>query len=248
MKDNLIDGRYKIISLAPQNIEEYELSNNNIMKINVVIGERKYNYRKIVFSLSKEAMIGLGYCAIRLSDGFLEGCELRTDPLGTVFPTQAMGFYLTPGSPELFIYRKEFGDLDTNKIKKNKDKHSNINNWKMNKVKFIVDMEFDDDYLEGYNIGHNNVGEIKVYEDGKEITYSGYVILYLSESALLGLGITMLRIANNYKEGDSYIINPRGLDIQNSGLGFYMTNDSPELEIRCETFENALFYDANVRI
>lgn len=248
MKYKLIDDRYKIISLASQNIEEYEQDNNNIMKIST--GDREIDpiVRKVVISLSKEAMIGLGHWALRLSNGFPEGCELRTEPLGAHCANQQTGFYLTPNSAELFFYHKEFGDLDSNGIKKSEKKHHHIENWKKNKGKLLVDMYFDDEFYEGYNIGSKNVGEIMVYEKGKELPQNGCLILYLSHSAFLGLGTTMLRIANNYKEGDSYTINPEGVDTQNSGLGFYLTNDSPELEVRCKTFEDALFYDPNIYI
>lgn len=107
----------------------------------------------------------------------------------------------------------------------------------------LVDLEWGDDYYEMYNIGFNNVARIRVYEDEKELTSKRDIVFRLSKNAFLGLGTSLLRIAHKYKEEDCYLASPIE---QNQEIGFYLTNESSILEIRCKSFENAFYYDKNI--
>ncbi|EKQ50461.1 MULTISPECIES: hypothetical protein [unclassified Clostridium] len=242
--DNIIQGQYRRISLNPLENEEYELNNDNIGEIEILNFSRDIskNY-KVTFEMSKEAMIGFGISAIRLDEGLPEGYDIRVEPLGSSCANQPMGFFLTPDSPELFFYGKEYGCLKDNLI-------NIINNGGNDKkyiskrtVDFLVDLEWDNDYYEIYSIGFNNVARIRVFEDENEITSRCDIVFRLSKSAFLGFGTSLIRIAHKYKEGDYYLSSPVE---QNHKLGFYLTNKSIELEIKCKNNNTAFYYDRNV--
>ena len=59
------------------------------------------------------------------------------------------------------------------------------------------------------------------------------------KNAFLGLGTRLLRMAHRYKEGKSY------LSTEND-IGFYLTNESPILEIKCTTLGSAFDYDSTI--
>lgn len=245
MMDNIIEGQYRRISLNSIENEEYELNNDNIGEIQILQFNRDIskNY-KVLLELSKEAMIGFGISLIRLEEGLPENYDIRIEPLGSNCANQPMGFFLTPNSPELFIYGKEFGYLKENLI--NITNNKIIKNECISKkdVDFLVDLEWDDDYYEIYNIGFNNIAKIRVYEDENEITSRCDIVFRLSKSAFLGLGTSLIRIAHKYKEEDFYLSSP---EIQNQKLGFYLTNKSIALEIKCKNLNNIHYYDKNMK-
>lgn len=219
-----------------------QTNSDNIGQIKILNRDMNRNY-KVVLEMSKEAMIGFGISAIRLEEGLPENYDIRIEPLGSCCANQHMGFFLTPDSPQLFIYGKEYGDLKENSINivhdiGDKNKATNKNN-----IDMLVDLEWDDDYYEMYNIGFNNVARIRVYEDEEELISKRDIAFILSENAFLGLGTSLLRIAHNYKEGNSYVASSIE---QNKEIGFYLTNESQILEIRCKSFENAFHYDKNI--
>ena len=103
----------------------------------------------------------------------------------------------------------------------------------------LVDLEWEDEFYEIYNIGFNNIARIKVYESEKEITSRCDVIFRLSKNAFLGLGTRLLRMAHKYKEGKRYLS-------KEDDIGFYLTNESPILEIKCKTLGSAFDYDPKI--
>lgn len=245
MMDNIIEGQYRRISLNSLEYEEYEFNYDNIGEIQTLNFNRDIskNY-KMVLEMSKEAMIGFGISLIRLEEGLPENYDIRIEPLGSNCANQSMGFFLTPDSPELFIYGKEYGCLKENLIDITNNKKIKNECISKKNVDFLVDLEWDDDYYEIYNIGFNNIANIKVYEDENEITSQCDIVLRLSKSAFLGLGTSLIRIAHKYKEEDFYLISPVE---QNQKLGLYLTNKSIALEIKCKSLNNAFYYDKNIK-
>lgn len=242
--DNVIEKEYKTISLNQLETEEYELNNDNIGEIQILNIKRDTSkcYR-VVLELSKEAMIGFGISAIRLEEGLPENYDIRTEPLGSPCANQPMGFFLTPDSSELFVYGKEYGTLKENSINITNSNIHNNKNISKKRMNILVDMECNDDNYEIYHIGFNNVARVRVYEDENELTSKCDVIFRLSKGAFLGLGTSLIRIAHKYKEGDIYL---NSYMEPNRELGFYLTNESPLLEIRCKKFESAFCYDNNI--
>ena len=106
----------------------------------------------------------------------------------------------------------------------------------------MVDLEWDDDYLESYQLGLNNIGSLKIFHEGKNVTNRSEVIWRLSNNALLGFGMEIIRLAHNFEEDKEY--NTK----RDNNLGMYLTNNSPELIVRCKTFKKIYEYDNNFNI
>lgn len=236
MTEDLKEEKYQIISLDKVDEECYEIKNDNIGQIEILnIAKDKTKEYKVNLELSKEAMIGFAISAIRCKDGLPEDYDIRIEPLGSSCVNQSMGFFLTPDSPELYFYGKEYGTLNENLINKVCEKKEK----NKSKLEVLIDLECEDEFYEIHNIGFNNIARIKVYENEKEITSRCDVIFRLSKNAFLGLGIRLLRMAHKYKEGKSY------LSTEND-IGFYLTNESPVLEIKCTTLGSAFDYDSTI--
>lgn len=236
MSDDLKGERYQIISLDKVDEECYEIENNNIGQIEILNITKDITKKyKVSLELSKEAMIGFAVSAIRCKEGLPEGYDIRVEPLGSSCANQSMGFFLTPDSSELYFYGKEYGTLKENLISKVCEKKEK----NKSQLEVLIDLEWEDEYYEIHNIGFNNIAQIKVYENEKEITSRCDVIFRLSENAFLGLGTSLLRMAHNYKEGKSYVS-------RENDIGFYLTNESPILEIKCITLGSDFDYGSTV--
>lgn len=242
---NIINGHYRKITLNPIENEEYEHNNDNIMEVEILNFKKDTNKNyKVILEMSREAIIGFAMSAIRLDEGLPEGYDIRIEPLGSVCANQAMGFFLTPDSPELFFYGKEYGTLDDNSIKLIRSQVDNLKSVNKKVKDFLVDLEWDDDYCEIYSIGYNNVVRASVFEDENDITSKCDIIFRLSKSAFLGFGTSLIRIAHKYKEDESYFAS---YSKPNKELGFYLTSKSADIEIKCKSQNIALYYDKNVR-
>lgn len=95
--------------------------------------------------------------------------------------------------------------------------------------------------IEDYDENDNNVACFNVYdEQGNNINDQiRYIIMFLSTNAMLGLGTELIRLANNYEEGKEVHILPaskkRGAE---QSMGIYLTPDSCELIIKCQSFKS----------
>ena len=244
MKNKADMGRYKVIPLYDLDIEEYEINKDNIGELLVMQGSKDISERcKVIFSFSKEAMIGFAHEALRLWDNFSESQHIHTEPLGTPLANQSMGFYLTPESSDFIIYCKNYGDLNTYGINKVEDVYKVKSNTNIFKLEYQLDMGFNNDFLQCYNIGFNNVGKIKVIMGDEDITTLCTVIIKLSNSAFLGLGTQLLRLANNLDHKNKYIIEPIGKKNQSCRLGFFLTSNSASMVVHYEHMNNVFYYD-----
>lgn len=244
MENDSVLEKSKVISLYVNEIEEYEVDNDNIGELLVTSWNHDISKQcNVIFNLSKEALIGFGQYSIRLANTFEENYHCHIDPLGGVSSSQGMGFFLTPQSSELIIGCKSHGNLESYGIEKKNNiikRHKNYNNLKIN---YIVDLAFDNDYFECHNIGFNNVAEIRVLKDGENISQTCRLTLMLSRNGLLGLGTELLRLANNYSKNKSLIIWPIEENKLNCELGFFLTTNSASLSVGCEDFQNVFYYD-----
>lgn len=237
--------RYHEVVLNINELSEYEADSDNIAELLVHSGKDDISKQcKVLFSFNKEALIGFGKEAIKLAYNFTENCHLHVDPLGVSYASQTMGFFLTPESPSLVVGCRSFGNLidnGTTRISKNIKDHEDYKNFK---AKYLIDLGFDDDYLEEHNIGFNNVASIKVINDGQDISSKcNFVTLMLSKSALMGLGTELLRLAHNFNKERNYYIIPMGNENYNSKLGFYLTQKSSFLSVGCGNLKDVFYYD-----
>ncbi|MDO7908783.1 hypothetical protein Q5741_20575 [Paenibacillus sp. JX-17] len=99
-------------------------------------------------------------------------------------------------------------------------------------MKYLIDIENDEN--DGFERFADNVGVLQVYDvNGKEITDSSKVTLFLSRNALIGLGTELIRLAHNYKEGRHYHIEPASKEMTVQTLGIFLTPDSCEFIVGC---------------
>jgi hypothetical protein len=237
---NIIDGKYKKIPLNNMIDEEFEVDYDNIGEISIRFGSKDVSKDcKVILMLSKEALIGFGINAIRQFNTFKEYHHFHIEPLGESISNQAMGFFLTPESAELVIGCKNYGSLNKSDFLRiqNIDKDKNYIDFEGS---FLVDLDFDNEYFECYNLGLFNIGSLKVIYENKDISKKCTVSMTLSKNALLGFGTELLRIAHNYKEGRIYQIDEKKLS---SLLGFFMTSNSATFSLECKKFHNVFYYD-----
>lgn len=244
MEENSSSDRYKIIPLYSKELEDYEKSYDNIGELLVFSGSKDISKQcKVNFKLSKEALIGFSSSAIRIAEQFQENHHIHIDPLGTLLSNQSMGFFLTPQSTDLVIGCKSHEDLSHYGIYKMNNIVKVKKNYNDLKFNYLVDMNFDNEFVESYSIGFNNVAEMRVLKDGEDISSRCTVTLMLSKNALLGFGTQLIRLAHNFDKGNNYIIKPISNEEIDCSFGFFLTPNSAFFVIGCESFNNVFYYD-----
>jgi hypothetical protein len=86
----------------------------------------------------------------------------------------------------------------------------------------------------------DNIVHLQVYDsEGNEISDScRYAEIYLSDFAKIGLGTELIRLAHNFEEGKEIHIKPSSKEHgAHQEMGIFLTPDSCELTIKCESFE-----------
>lgn len=219
----IMEDRFMKIPLEPLKNEEHRQEDSSIVDI-VVTTDDNIDQFKIEMELSKEAMIGFGTSLLRLyMEEPSEQFDIRTTPMKEAsIATQPLGFWLTPDSNEYFLYYKEFSEqksMNEDEIK-NYEEHSNYN--------YLVDLEWDDDYLESYQLNFTNVSRLRLLDKSNNVINHKYIIMYFSKQALFRFGVELLRLAHRYTEANVY---------QASDLGINLTKTSPEFKIIAKTFK-----------
>ncbi|GAA0178460.1 hypothetical protein SH2C18_15160 [Clostridium sediminicola] len=238
-------NKYSKIPLYCNEVEEYEINNKNIARLRVFEWNIDVsNQCKVIFNFSKEGLVGLGNYAMRLANEYIEYDHSHIEPLGYSYSTQAMGFFLTPGSPELIFGCEDFGTLNDNGINNAKKLNKSVNFNEL-KLEYLVDLNFDNDFLESHEIGFCNVAEIKVIKNNIDISKKCRVTLMLSKDALIGIGTQALRLAHNYDKRIKYSIIPSNEENSNSSFGFYLTSDSSSMIVGCKDNKNVFYHDKN---
>jgi hypothetical protein len=244
MGKELLNDRYKLIPLYSIGQEEYEMNEDNIAEVSVLLNNIDISKEcEVHFNLSKEALIGFAHHAMRLAYEYQEGIHVHIDPLGVSYSNQAMGFFLTPESPDLILYCKNNGCLNDYSLEKNLMRRNGSCYPITLKFNYLIDMLYDSDYCETYNIGFDNVAEIRVVKDETDITKRCVVLYKFSKNALIGLATEFIRLAHNYCEGKSDIIYPLWSETPNCKLGFFLTAGSATMIIGCKELGNVYEYD-----
>ncbi len=244
MEHKLFTDRYKVIPLYSVEPEEFEIEGDNISELLVLHGGSDISKScKVILNLSKEALIGFSHEAIRLANLFPENCHIHVEPLGTSLSSQSMGFFLTPSSPDLVVYCENQGTLIDYGVDKMNCVYKGKKNFNTLNLKYLIDMEFDSDFVESYNIGFNNVAEMKVLKEGEDFTRKCTVMLKLSKNALLGLGTQLIRLAHNFDSSNNYFVEPINDGNLSCSIGFFLTPKSASLAVGCRNFNNVFYYD-----
>ena len=218
------------------------------------IGSSMNTAHLIEFTLSHEAMIGFATELLWMYEDINDNkkvvvttSQLQVDPS----PSQAVGFYLTPDSPILM--------LKVNSLLEKKEEGYEYQNWKeiIIKIKNVnqyynvkdpSDEESGLSTLESYELSKKNIINIDIFnKKGDNITkdYSA-VIFEINRKGIKEFATMLLVWANNYKEGDEYML-PH-LDELNCGynLGIILAHDSILTKFKCHDLGTAYDYDSRI--
>lgn len=95
--------------------------------------------------------------------------------------------------------------------------------------------------IEDFEQEDDNIAQISVFDksSGKNISKDmQYVILSISSDDMIGLGTEFIRLAHNFEEGKEIHIIPASEEHgAQQNMGIFLTPDSCELVIKCQSFE-----------
>ncbi|MFD4706440.1 hypothetical protein ACFWM3_16440 [Gottfriedia sp. NPDC058432] len=94
--------------------EVFEIEGNNIAEVTVLDsnGNNITNDCRVMISLSKNALIGLGTELIRLAHNYKDGKHFHIEPISKGNVVQSMGIMLHPESCELIVGCGEYDSFD----------------------------------------------------------------------------------------------------------------------------------------
>lgn len=106
--------RYEFDLIDDEN-DEFEQLADNVGTVLVLDknGESAIQQSRVMISLSRNAMIGLGTELIRMAHRFEVGNHMHVDPMQEGLVCQSMGIFLTPESSELIIACGDEKDVDS---------------------------------------------------------------------------------------------------------------------------------------
>lgn len=214
------------------------------------IGHTADMAEQIEFTFSHEAMLGFATELIWMYESIddkmksiMDTKQLRIDPA----PNQVFGFYLTPDSPgfvlELNSLAKEKGDRDIKWKEINiREKNRNI----FYNVKDPSDEDIEFNTLGAYELSRRNLVNIRVFDDeGNDITKGVYtVILKINREGIKDFATMLLVWADNYREGDEYVLPHIGKAEQGYNLGIILTHDSISGKFKAHGLGVANDYDS----
>ena len=207
----------------------------------------------IEFILSQEAMIGFATELLWMYEDIddnrrLVVCtnQLQIDPS----PSQAVGFYLTPNSPMLvlkvnsLIERKEEGYeyknwKEINIRKKNTNQYYNVK---------APSEEGDIITLESYELYKKNIMNINIYNaKGDDITQNYSTVFFeINRKGIKEFATMLLVWANNYKEGEEYILPHIDKSDCGDNLGIILDHNSISTKFKGHDLGTAYDYDSRI--
>lgn len=208
----------------------------------------------IEFTLSHEAIIGFATELLWMYEDIndirklvISTNQLKVDPS----PSQAVGFYLTPNSPMLvlkvnsLIEKKEEGYeyknwKEINIKKKNVNQYYNVTDPSNEEGEIIT--------LEPYELSKRNIINIDIFDaEGNDITKAyNTVIFEINRKGIKEFATMLLVWANNYKEGDEYILpHINKLDC-GYNLGIVLDHKSISTKFKCNDLGTASDYDSRL--
>lgn len=95
-------------------------------------------------------------------------------------------------------------------------------------------------HIEDYASADDNIARFTVFDkQGNDISDQVmYITIFLSKNAMLGLGTELIRLAHNFEEDKEVHIIPTSKEKgAQQSMGIFLTPESCELIIKCESFE-----------
>ena len=203
--------------------------------------ECEINYIEITFS--QDALKGLASNLLWIYEDFDRDRKIleETLPLGNPAGNQVFGFYLTTNSPTFVVHIDN--DILKENIIFNENKYKEMVN---NQNEIEISAPLDDDSPEEFERSFENIVSIKVYaENQKDITQDiNYVSLQMNFEGLRNLGIVLLDIMKNYKEGSMYDFEQFN-DNKKYENRIVLAKDSIPLKLKCGFLGTAFDYEHN---
>lgn len=212
------------------------------------------------FYMTREAMFTFGLNCIYLADSEMY-LDNRTDPIGE-FETVSMGLHLTPDCDSLFIYQTQeqnsfesvlsFDSPSKFKAKVHHwwDSQFPRNNHHKQERQFCVALREEGvGDLEAIQDAICSLATLKIYDKYDNRNYYD-TIFYLNKHGLLGLGITLIRLAHQVKTGQIFIVAREGdivTDSVNIFPGVTLAKNSASLTIGCVELPNWFVYQEQLK-
>ena len=218
------------------------------------IGYKTDTAQWIEFTLSHEAIIGFAtellWMYEELDDNrklIITTYQLQVDPA----PNQAVGFYLTPNSPILV--------LKVNSLAEKKEEGFEYKNWKEIKIRkkninqhynvMCPDPSIEKGgviTLESYELARKNLMNISIFNaEGDDISKDyGTVIFEINREGIKDFATMLLVWADNYKEGDEYILPHIDKPDCGDNLGIILAHGSISVKFKGHDLGTASDYDS----
>lgn len=237
-----------VVPLYRQEVEEYEKKEQNIISVSVIVGQEDISDQcEVVMEISKNALIGFATETLRIGDNFEFDRKFHRhlDSLGTSYSNQSLGFFLTDTSTDMVMYFEELGNLKDYGFEKSIQKTCVPNKEKVLHLEYLISKIIDNEYLETFQLGFENIAELNVIKNGEKINKKCIVVVKAGKYGILGLGTEFIRLAHHFEEGNQYEVNPLGKETLISNLGIFLTPKSSKLTIRLKNLKNVFYYDPN---
>lgn len=188
---------------------------------------------KVEFTFSKAALVGFATNLFWLYEDIdrMSQTHFHIDPLGGKIPgNQALGFFLTSGSPSLVVQVGERQILDDIKI----CKQITIRN-KVNKLMEIKEPACEE-VIEEYELGLQNIVDIKVVnKNGENVSKKCVqIVLKIGYETIKNLAIMLMILANNFFAGCEYLLANLNQETFQYNMGIIFSKESPEVVIKCK--------------
>lgn len=209
-----------------------------------VIGYAACAPQHINITFSHSALIGFATELLWLYEDVDDDRELNICTHVGPAPSQAIGFRLTPDSPEFVL---KLGKIEQKDQEFKGCNEINIK-WKDTNTYYAIQMvqdEYDRIYLEPYELSQRNIVKINVYnEAGQDITRKcGTVLLEITRNGIKALATMLLVWANNFKEGDEYLLPHYDKLDCGYNLGVVLTKDSVSASFKGKNLGSVCEFD-----
>ncbi len=195
----------------------------------------------IEMTFSKDALRGFSSNLLWIYEDYDRDRKIfeETLPLGKPVGNQVFGFYITTNSPTFVVHVEN--DILKEEIYFNENKYLEMVN---NQNVIEISAPLDDDSSEEFERNYENIISIKVYDENhRDITQDvKYVTLQMNYEGLRNLGIALLDILQNYKDGLLYEFE-QFIDDEKYENRVILAKDSIPLKLRCEYLGKAYDYE-----
>ncbi len=218
------------------------------------IGNTDETAQLIDFTLSHEAIIGFATELLWMYDDINDNRKLTVTTnqlLVDPSPSQAVGFYLTPNSPVLVLKVNSLKEKMEESCEYMKWKEINIRAKNVNQyydIRNPLNEENELITLEAYELSKKNIMNINIFNaENHDITKDyNTVIFEINRKGIKEFATMLLVLANNYKEGEQYLL-PH-IDKADCGynLGIVLAHNSISTRFTCHDLGTAYDYDSRI--